>query len=104
MPKIDRTQIRKGQLMTGVAHPVEDPRRAVIRKGQFLTGDPQPAMIKRAAPLPKDLEHFADAVAEAGPLYGPEFERLERERAEIRHRLAQAKRCVDELRAAVQRR
>jgi hypothetical protein len=76
-------------------------RRAAIKKGQFIAGGP---IVKRASPLPADLEIFADPVASAGPTHGPQFQRIQREQEEISQRLTEAKQRVEEFRTTVRRR
>ncbi len=86
----------KGQHLVGATFPAADPRKAAIRKGQFLTGDPQPGAIKRV-PLPPDLESFQNVCNEADRLATSGVD-------EIRQRLAQAQKMLNDLRAAARRR
>jgi hypothetical protein len=96
-----REDAYRGRFITGGDHPSTDPRKAAIRKGAFIAGGP---IVKHAKPLPPDLEHFAEAVAAAGSLYGPAYEKLQREQAEISRRLAEAKQRIEEFSAARRRR
>jgi hypothetical protein len=84
----------KGQRLIGAAYPAKDPRRARIKKDLFLTS----TLVTRHAALPPGFEAFQDAADEADRLAAaaPSL-------ADIEARLAQTRRKIEDLRAAVRR-
>ena len=89
---IDKTQIKKGRLLTGALHAAEQ-RSDQPQRGQFMVGG---TLVKKQAVSPALADEFADAIAEADRLAAQGL-------GEVEQRLADARRKLAELRAAVKR-
>ena len=93
---IDKEHIRKGQRMNGAAFAVELPQREPPQRGQFTIGGSRPGELVRKSVSPALADEFAEAIAEADRLAAQSL-------GEIEQRLADARRKLAELRAAVKR-
>jgi hypothetical protein len=83
MPRYDRSQIKKGMYMQGAPHAAQ----FVARRGR----DDDEAVRRR-------YPEFENVIKEAGPSYGPAFEKHQAEVAQLAQRLQMVRRQLDSYR------